>query len=291
MTVLLRQLIQYSWIVYILCAGGILVYALRAVAAQRERSLALFTLEREIATSNFIRALAMIMVFIAIGVIVFVSTTFVVPNLSIGGEALYPTSTLTAGLELPTATATNTPLPTLDLALLTATPTLSSTVTPPPTAPLPTPVEPTEVPTPEPTSTPAAALSGEIHVRFGDFAELVGFSVPAAEMTRDQPLVLTLYWLGTGGVSPMNYVVFTHLLSEDGRLIAQHDGPPAGGTRPTTTWAAGETIVDVHPMSFYETDYIGAARIAVGLYDPATGRVPTSTGSDHVLLPVTIFVR
>lgn len=291
MTVLLRRLIEYSWIVYILCAAGILVYVIRAMAAQRERNLALFTLERETATANLVRALAMIMVFVAIGIMVFVSTTFVVPNISIGGEALYPTSTLTAGLELPASTPTNTPLPTIDFSLLTATPTPSETVPVMPTSTPPPPAEPTEKPTPEPTSPPAAALSGELHVRFGDFAELVGFSVPAAEMTKEQPLVLTLYWRGTGNVSPLDYVVFTHLMSEDGRLIAQHDGPPAAGTRPTTTWAAEEIIVDVHPMAFYDTEYIGAARIAVGLYDPGTGRVLTHTGSDHVVLPVTIFVR
>ncbi|MCX7680760.1 MAG: hypothetical protein N2508_02125 [Anaerolineae bacterium] len=289
MTVLLRQLIEYAWIIYLLCAAGILVYTIRAMAAQRERSLALFTLERETATSNFVRALAMIMVFVAIGVMVFVSTTFVVPNISIGGEALYPTSTLTAGLELPTATPTSTPLPTMDFALLTATPTPSETVQAMPT--MTPPAEPTEEPTPEPTSTPAAALSGELYVRFGDFAELVGFSIPAAEITKEQPFALTLYWRGTGVASPIDYAVFTHLISEDGRLIGQHDGHPAAGNRPTTTWTAGEIIVDVHPMTFYDTQYIGAARIAVGLYDPGSGRVTTNTGSDHVVLPVTIFVR
>lgn len=40
-------------------------------------------------------------------------------------------------------------------------------------------------------------------------------------------------------------------------------------------------------MAFY---YTGTARIAVGLYDPATGRVTTSTGEDHVVLPITINI-
>jgi hypothetical protein len=103
--------------------------------------------------------------------------------------------------------------------------------------------------------------------------------------------MLTLYWRKLEGSSPVNYIVFTHLLTEDGqRLIAQHDGTPAGGTRPLDTWVNGETIVDVHPMTFYDLAYSGTARIAVGLYDPETGRVLSSTGADHVVLPVTINI-
>jgi len=129
-----------------------------------------------------------------------------------------------------------------------------------------------------------------VRVRFSDFAELSSYSLPAAEVTTAQPLPLTLYWRGLEGASPMDYVVFTHLLAEDGHLVAQHDGAPAGGTRPVTGWAVGETIVDFHPMVFQDTAYTGLARIAVGLYDPATGRVLTQTGEDHVVLPVTIIV-
>jgi len=168
--------------------------------------------------------------------------------------------------------------------MLTLTPTSPATVVAP-TLPPP----PTQAPTP--TNTPPAGLSGEVHVRFGDFAELVGYSLPSAQVTTAQPLMLTLYWRKLEGVSPVNYIVFTHLLTEDGqRLIAQHDGIPAGGTRPLDTWTNGETIVDVHPMAFYEADYIGTARIFVGLYDPSSGRVMTATGEDHVVLPVTISV-
>ena len=92
----------------------------------------------------------------------------------------------------------------------------------------------------------------------------------------------------------MDYMVFTHLLSASGgvRLIAQHDGVPANGTRPTTSWVAGETIVDPHLMTFTaeHLDYIGPATISFGLYDPATGRVPTETGDEQITLPVTINV-
>ena len=103
-------------------------------------------------------------------------------------------------------------------------------------------------------------------------------------------MTLTLYWRALEGTSPLDYLVFTHLLAEDGHLIAQHDGVPANGTRPTTGWTVGEIIVDPHPMAFYDTAYIGAAEIVVGLYDPDAGRVVTEAGGDHVVLPLTINV-
>jgi hypothetical protein len=152
------------------------------------------------------------------------------------------------------------------------------------------PTGPTETPTPEPTETPIPGVSGGVNVRFGDFAELDSYSVPAVEFRAGQPIQLTLYWRGLAGTSPLDYWVFTHLLAEDGHLVAQHDGAPAGGTRPVSGWGTGETIVDAHPMEFLDTGYTGPARIAVGLYDPAIGRVLTETGADSVVLPIAVTI-
>jgi len=43
-----------------------------------------------------------------------------------------------------------------------------------------------------------------------------------------------------------DYVVFLHLLDEKGQIVAQRDIAPAGGTRPTSGWIAGEVVVDLH---------------------------------------------
>nr|HID12407.1 hypothetical protein [Anaerolineae bacterium] len=288
MTILLQWLIEHVWIFYAACAIGVVVYAARALAAQRERNLALFTLERDTATARVIQAWAMVLIFVAIGAAIFVSTTFILPGLPIyTPETPLLTATPVAGVEPPTPTitpaATPSPMPGSPVPTLT----LPATVAPVPTPP---PPEPTETPTPAPTDTPEASISGEVHVRFGDFAELVGYSVPAAEITTAQPLPLTLYWQALEETSPVNYLVFTHLYAEDGRLIAQHDGAPANGTRPTTGWVSGETIVDPHSMTFYDAAYTGSATIVVGLYDPGSGRVLTETGDDYVVLPVAISI-
>jgi hypothetical protein len=285
MTILLQWLVDQAWVFYAACAVGVIIYVLRAWAAYRERNLALFTLERETATARIVRAWAMVLVFAVIGALIFASTTFILPTLPIFSAGTPPpTPTLAAGVEPLTRVTAPTPSPTFGPLVATFTPEAAagSAVTPPP--------EPAVSPTPEQTDTPEGALSGEVLVRFSDFAELVSYGVPAAAVTTAQPLPLTLYWRGLEGTSSSNYMVFTHLLAGDGHIVAQHDGPPAGGTRPTGEWATGEFITDLHPMAFADTAYTGPARIAVGLYDPATGRVLTGTGEDRVILPITVNV-
>jgi hypothetical protein len=89
---------------------------------------------------------------------------------------------------------------------------------------------------------------------------------------------VTLYWRAVGP-APANYAVFVHALAGDGRILAQHDSQPAGGTRPTRGWLADEVIVDDHPLRRPP----GTVALAIGLYDPATGqRVPLGGGGDHI---------
>ena len=127
--------------------------------------------------------------------------------------------------------------------------------------------------------------------------ELIGYDLGNSTISSGEELPLTLYWRllpSSGGRyerSTVAYVVFAHLLNAEGRLIAQHDGPPAEGQRPTTGWIAGEYIADPHVMQWLESDYRGAAVIEVGLYDPTSGqRLRTPTGDSRLLLPSSIMV-
>ena len=119
-------------------------------------------------------------------------------------------------------------------------------------------------------------IQHRVYARFGQVAELVGYDLPITQTTPHQEVPLTLYWRAINR-EPLatNYVVFTHLLTEaQDRLVAQHDGPPGGGRRPTTGWVQGEIIVDPHLLSWRE-EYSGTCPIEVGLYDPSTGeRLP-----------------
>ncbi|MFQ6058249.1 MAG: glycosyltransferase family 39 protein [Anaerolineae bacterium] len=128
---------------------------------------------------------------------------------------------------------------------------------------------------------------------FGAFAELLGYDVAPTEVTTADEVVLTLYWRARNeGPIGTSYTVFTHLLSAEGKLVGQHDGLPARGSRPTTSWVRGEIIVDVHRMRFKEAGYVGPVTVEIGFYDAATGqRVATPQGEDRLLLPTEIVVE
>jgi len=280
MKVLLRNLIDYAWVLYIVCGIGIIGYVIRALLAHRERDQALFTLERETAHHRVVFSWITAFVFALVGFLIFFSTTFILPDLPILAHSPLETPTPAAGLDPSTINPTPSPTPTIRL---------MPTSTPTPEGGVPTPT-PFFTPTPTPTETPEAATSGSIGVAFGNFARLLSYQVPSAEVTAGGPLVLTLRWEALSEPSPSNYQVFTHLLVNN-RIIAQHDSEPANGTQPLSQWSPGDIVVDVHQMSFRDSTYTGPAELSVGFYDQATGqRVMTENGTDRIVLPVTITV-
>ncbi len=130
----------------------------------------------------------------------------------------------------------------------------------------------------------------KVVLSIGDFAELVGYDLPDA-ILASQDIPLILYWRVVGQTDK-DYVVFIHLLDNEGRLVAQHDSPPASGDRATTSWVRDEYIVDAHALHWVEAGYRGPASIEVGLYDPLSGqRVLTPQGDSRLLLPSSIIVR
>lgn len=76
-----------------------------------------------------------------------------------------------------------------------------------------------------------------------------------------------LEWLAAGPTS-QPYKVFLHLVDDSGVPVAQRDGEPAGGSRPTTTWQPGETIIDNHGLLIPPDTPPGSYQLRVGLYDP-----------------------
>ena len=62
------------------------------------------------------------------------------------------------------------------------------------------------------------------------------------------------------------YTVFSHLIDADGKLVAQFDGEPAGGTAPTTTWKPGATVVDRRAIPLPVDLPPGRYTLRVGMY-------------------------
>jgi hypothetical protein len=133
-------------------------------------------------------------------------------------------------------------------------------------------------------------MSHRVEVRFGDVGELLGYELSPSPHVSGQPITVTLYWRALEDAAEAHYTVFAHLLTADGHLVAQHDGAPAAGTRPTRGWIAGEIVTDVHPMAFREP-YTGPAVVEVGLYDGATlDRILIEGGETAYVLPVKLAV-
>jgi hypothetical protein len=108
----------------------------------------------------------------------------------------------------------------------------------------------------------------ELNVILGNQIKLLGFD---HEKVQDK-VHLTLYWQC---LSPpeTDYTTFLHLQNAAGKIVAQQDNPPVGGTYPTSLWSPGEIIpdkilLDVPP----DLDPTATYHLLVGLYDLKTGK-------------------
>jgi hypothetical protein len=124
--------------------------------------------------------------------------------------------------------------------------------------------------------------------RLGDSVELLGYDLQVGRLSgkegQGRTLRLTLYWRA---LSPMrqSLKVFAHLLSQEGQLLAQHDGIPARGLAPTSSWLRGEVVRDVHVIPLDERVAPGEYALEVGMYEPVSGkRLTGSNGKDRLLL-------
>ena len=113
---------------------------------------------------------------------------------------------------------------------------------------------------------------------------LVSFADAGQSPAAGDVMPFTLVWRAAQPLRT-RYKVFVHLLDPRGFVLAQHDGEPAGDTRPTTTWQPGEVISDTYGLLIPFGTPPGMYQIEVGLYDPDTGqRLHTVRGADHVPL-------
>jgi hypothetical protein len=82
-----------------------------------------------------------------------------------------------------------------------------------------------------------------------------------------------------------------HLRDSRGTIVAQGDGPPLGGSWPTSVWPIGYLLSDEHTVNLPVGLPAGEYEVVVGLYDPQTEkRVRVETGGDEVRLG-TIILR
>jgi hypothetical protein len=112
--------------------------------------------------------------------------------------------------------------------------------------------------------------SARLPLGFQAPVRLVGYEVAATTVKRGEPLIVLLYWRGTGPIE-FKYTVFLHLIDAQGRVVAGYDSEPRKGQYPTTAWEPNLLTADVIVMPVGSDVPAGSNyRLEVGLYDAAT---------------------
>jgi hypothetical protein len=132
---------------------------------------------------------------------------------------------------------------------------------------------------------PAPALPQPLAVTLSNAVDSVGLT--GFKLTGLSPTHLEFKLAWQAETTPQrDYTVFAQLLDPDQNLVASFDSPPLAGAYPTSTWLAGQTIIDSRtiPVSGVKP---GVYRLVVGLYDSLTQqRLHQAGGSDFVELTV-----
>ncbi len=121
----------------------------------------------------------------------------------------------------------------------------------------------------------------------GGVVRLLGYDLPssagedAVEAGTSLPLTLTWECLDT---MQQDYTVFVHLAGADGQPLAQADGPPLGGSYPTSFWDEGERLDDPYVLDIPADVPPGEYELRVGMYLLATGeRLPLTAAGGQIL--------
>ena len=134
-----------------------------------------------------------------------------------------------------------------------------------------------------PPLTPAAEardLPNETHVELGGLAALRGYRVAPAGLHPGEPLDVTVTWQ-TLAATPDLYIVFVHLIDDEGVVVAQRDTYPGLGRYPTTAWTPDVVFADTYRVWLPETAYApNTLAVTAGLYRPEAGRLAAPDGSD-----------
>jgi hypothetical protein len=117
-----------------------------------------------------------------------------------------------------------------------------------------------------PTELAAGGPEYTMDLQFGEHITLSQARLSSQDISPGGTLTVVLTWESDAEIKD-NYMVFVHVLSEDGELRAQHDGPPIYGVRATPTWRIGEIIKDGHVVQFGDDLAPGEYELSVGMYD------------------------
>ncbi len=118
------------------------------------------------------------------------------------------------------------------------------------------------------------SVSNATASRLDSAIALDGYALSGDQLRPGDVLTVTLFWRREGPV-PEDYTVFVHLADEEDRVWGQHDGPPLMGAYPTSCWAEGLLLPDVHALMISPETPPGEYSLWVGMYHwPSLERLP-----------------
>jgi hypothetical protein len=130
-------------------------------------------------------------------------------------------------------------------------------------------------------------------VRVGDDVRLQGYAIDRTSARPGDTLALTLWWQALADPNDERSVLI-HLLDRGGVKVAQADGAPARGARPTTQWRAGDTVIDSHQLALPADLPPGEYTLVFGMYRwPSLDRLALRDGGirqadDVVRVPILV---
>ncbi|MSQ24359.1 MAG: hypothetical protein EXR58_07410 [Chloroflexi bacterium] len=116
---------------------------------------------------------------------------------------------------------------------------------------------------------------------FGSLVEVPEAGVPSGVVSREFPLAVRLNLRAREPISA-RLLVLVELLS-GGRVVAQHQGEPVGGTRPTNGWDVGEVVVDRLALPLPDSVRTGTYQLRVYVLDPAKSAKLRLAGGEEFL--------
>ncbi len=116
---------------------------------------------------------------------------------------------------------------------------------------------------------PPPGIGHPMSLRVGDAVQFLGYDLDTLEVGAGGTLRLTLYWQAIAEMDT-SYTVFNHLIDDEDRFWGQKDGIPGNGSLPTSSWIAGEYVIDDYEIPVQDGTPAGEYLIETGMYNLAT---------------------
>lgn len=122
--------------------------------------------------------------------------------------------------------------------------------------------------------TAAPPMAHRLDLLVGDGAQLLGYDLAMDAVRPSGTLSTTLHWRSIARMATSYHVTVQLVpagpdgVEPAGAPVAQHDGTPAAGVRPTSGWQPGEVVSDPHTLDLPADLTAGDYLLIAALYDP-----------------------